>query len=526
MPAPLLDFCLHPLKTTFRRLLIILTLTLTLGAAASYWTAHEQDRIMRKDLLIQAHLVAHGIDVERIRRLSGTEDDLFSPDYQRIKDQLALVRSATPRCRFIYLLGQGDDGTLFFFLDSESPTSKDYSPPGQTYVEASEACRRIFTTGEEVVEGPVTDRWGTWVSAFTPLKDARSGKVLAVLGLDVASVEWKKMIALRCAVPIASTIVLALIFTVFFIIYDRSEREKKLIAASKAAIEASERNYRSVVDNIQDVFFRVDREGRLTMMSPSGAKILGFESVGDLLGKTADIIWVKPELRADMVAALHRAGQIRDWEFEARRKDNTTLIMAATLHCIRDERGNPAGYEGILRDITERKRLEAELIQTAITDPLTGVYNRRHFHTILEMETGRVGRYATALSLIMFDIDHFKTINDTFGHEAGDMVLKGISALVRHRIRRADVLCRWGGEEFLVLCPSTTLDEAVILAQSLLDKMRSSPFPEIGRPVTASFGVTDYHSDEAIDDLLKRVDNLVYKAKNEGRNCVRSAHAL
>lgn len=645
------NFLLPPLKSTFRRLVVILALTLALGAVVSYWTAHERDKIMRKNLLVQAHLVANGIDLQRVLRLTGKEDDFFSPDYQRIKEQLTLIRSATPRCRFIYLLGQREDRTVFFLLDSEPEDSEDYSPPGQTFEEASEACRRVLATGEEVVEGPIADRWGTWVSALTPLQDPRSGKVLAVLGMDIASHEWKKMIAIHCVVPLTITIVLALIFTVFFIVYSRSEREKKLIAASKAAIEGSEQKYHSVVDKIQDVFYRVDGQGKISMMSPSGVRLLGYASVEEVLGSHADTLWAKPELRADMVFALERSGEIRDWEFEARRKNNTTLMMAATVHLLRDEQGNSAGYEGIIRDIseqkraamalqeselkyrglfestsdaimmvdrngffdcntatlkmfqcaslkefvskhpadispptqpdgesslaaadrhmqraqeegsdffewmhqrrdgnafpaevllsrfewagrevlqalvrdiTERKRMEAELVQTAITDPLTGVYNRRHFQAILEMEIGRVTRYAGALSLIMFDIDHFKTVNDTFGHEAGDQVLRGVAALVQHRIRRADVLCRWGGEEFLVLCPNTTIEEAVVLAEALLEIMRGSPFPSVGT-VTASFGVTDYHVNDQIDDFLKRVDDLVYAAKNEERDCVRSS---
>jgi diguanylate cyclase (GGDEF)-like protein/PAS domain S-box-containing protein len=651
MKVPLFDHPLPTLKSPRQRLLLTIALILAFGAAASYWTARAQDKIMRKDLLVQAHLVAKGIDLQRLRRLTGTEDDFFSPDYQRMKEQLTLVRSATPHCRFIYLLGQREDQSVFFFLDSEPLDSEDYSPPGQLFQEASEACRRLFATGDEVVEGPIADRWGIWVSALTPLTDPRSGKVLAVLGLDIASHDWEKLIALHCVVPITITCVLAFIFTLFFILYGRSEREKALLAASKAAIEASERKYHSVVDNIQDVFYRVDGKGKIIMMSPSGGRLLGYASVEELLGHHADILWAKPELRASMVSALERSGAIRDWEFEARRKDDTPLMMAATIHQVKDEQGNPAGYEGIIRDITEqrgaakalqeselkyrglfestpdaimmvdsngffdcnnatlkmfhcsspqefilkhpgqlspptqpngesslaganrhmeiarqegsdffewihqradgstfpsevllsrvefgsqeilqalvrditeRKRLEAELIQTSITDPLTGVYNRRHFQSILEMETGRVKRYAGVLSLIMFDVDDFKLVNDRFGHEAGDQVLKSLAALVQHRIRRAYVLCRWGGEEFQILCPNTTIEEAVVLAEALLEIMRGSPFPPVG-PVSASFGVTDYHVNDQIDDFLRRVDDLVYVAKNAGRNCVRSS---
>lgn len=645
------DFHTQKLKLSRCGLLVSLTLVLAFGAAASYWTARIQDKNMREELLIQARMVGRAISAEQVVRLTGTEADLSSENYLYLKGQLTLARSGNPRCRFLYLLGQRQDGRVFIFVDSEPSDSKDCSPPGQIYEEVAESCYQVFATGREVVEGPYFDRWGSWVSAWTPLSDPGTGKLMAVFGMDVDSDSWKHLIALHSAVPVSITAMVAAFIVISFVLHWRSEREKTLMASSKATIEASERKYHSVVDNIQDIFYRVDSEGTITMMSPSGVRILGYASVEKLLGRRADIIWARPELRADMVTALQHAGEIRDWEIEARREDNTTLILAATVHLVRDDQGNLAGYEGIMRDITEqkraakalqdselkyralfestpdaimmvdrngffdcntatlrmfqcsslqefvskhpadlsppsqpngedslatanrhmekayaagsdffewmhqradgstfpsevllsrfewagrevlqglvrditeRKRLEAELIQTAITDPLTAVYNRRHFQTILEMEIDRVKRYASALSLIMFDIDHFKTVNDTFGHEAGDEVLKGVVALVQHRIRRADVLCRWGGEEFQILCPNTTIEEAVVLAQALLEMLRSAPFPLVGT-VTASFGITDYRANEPVDDLLKRVDNLVYEAKKEGRNCVRSS---
>ena len=144
------------------------------GVIFSWWMTLRADREMRADLLAQTRLVAQAINVEHIQSLTGTEADLVSPHYQRIKEQLAAMRSANPQCRFAYLLGRKADGTLFFFVDSEPADSKDVSPPGQVYSEATEAERRVFATRTEAAEGPVADRWGKWVSALVPILDPQT----------------------------------------------------------------------------------------------------------------------------------------------------------------------------------------------------------------------------------------------------------------------------------------------------------------------------------------------------------------
>jgi len=158
----------------------IFLLLLILGVLFSWWMAARTDREMRAGLLVQARLVAQAVNIERVTALTGTKADLESPDYRQIKNQLATIRSANPQSRFIYLLGRKADGTVFFFLDSEPDNSKDYSPPGEIYADIPASYRRVFDTKEEVVEGPVTDRWGTWVSALVPINNtatASSGLV-------------------------------------------------------------------------------------------------------------------------------------------------------------------------------------------------------------------------------------------------------------------------------------------------------------------------------------------------------------
>ncbi len=132
------------------------------------------DRILRADLVEQARLIAQTLDVERIHTLSGSEADLTNTNYLRLKEQLAIVRAASPQCRFVYLLGRKPDDTLFFFVDSEPAGSADCSPPGQTYTEAPPSLRRVISTRTAGCVGPETDRWGTWISALVPIIDPQT----------------------------------------------------------------------------------------------------------------------------------------------------------------------------------------------------------------------------------------------------------------------------------------------------------------------------------------------------------------
>lgn len=156
------------------RLPVAVTLLLLVGALLSWWSVSRSDSEMRRDLLRQTQLVAQAVNVERIKALSGTRADLTKPAYQRIKEQFSAVRTLNPQCRFANLVGRSADGAIFFFLDSEPPGSRDYSPPGQIYAEAPHGYRQAFTTRTPIVEGPYTDRWGTWVSAMVPIHDPQT----------------------------------------------------------------------------------------------------------------------------------------------------------------------------------------------------------------------------------------------------------------------------------------------------------------------------------------------------------------
>lgn len=181
-------------------------------------------------------------------------------------------------------------------------------------------------------------------------------------------------------------------------------------------------------------------------------------------------------------------------------------------------------WHGYLTDITGSKLVEQELRELTVTDVLTGIYNRRFFQDRLETELARARRKEGNLAVIMLDIDHFKSINDRFGHDAGDRVLKNVCQRIGQRLRRADMFCRLGGEEFIVLCPDTSAEQAEALAEVLRQALREEPVAGVGQ-VTASFGVAAWRFGESSDDLLRRADAGVYRAKQEGRDQVRGEPA-
>ncbi len=184
-------------------------LILTVGLLLTWWMVQGADGELRNNLLRETQLVAEAVHFEGIMTLTGSEADLENPCYLRLKKQLAYIKQANDKCRFIYLIGRKNDSTLFFLIDNESPDTEDYSPPGQTYEEATEACQNIFDTKKGIVEGPENDRWGTWISALVPLQHPHTGELIAVLGMDIAVNTWKWDIT-RAALP-AILLTLALV---------------------------------------------------------------------------------------------------------------------------------------------------------------------------------------------------------------------------------------------------------------------------------------------------------------------------
>lgn len=172
-------------------------------------------------------------------------------------------------------------------------------------------------------------------------------------------------------------------------------------------------------------------------------------------------------------------------------------------------------------DITKIKKEKEELKKQTTIDVLTGVFNRKKLLDEFDASIQLSKRYKRPLSIIMFDVDFFKDINDSYGHGVGDKVLKEITSIVAEHIREPDFLIRWGGDEFMILIPESDLEEATQLARKLCLLIRKFHFSEVGE-VTGSFGVVQLQESDDQDKFIKRADKALYKAKKNGRNRVES----
>jgi len=205
------------------------------------------------------------------------------------------------------------------------------------------------------------------------------------------------------------------------------------------------------------------------------------------------------------------------------RKNGQRIPVEERITPLLEEGGQVVGAIEILRDISSQVALEQahrQVLQVSRKDTLTGLYNRSTIRELLQAEIERSRRYHQPLSLIMADVDLFKRINDTYGHDAGDKVLAKIGAILFHNLRKPDAVGRWGGDEFVVFAPGNNASSAFQLAERIRQILHEIPNGEFPSPVTMSFGVAELHENQGYDPLIYQADMALYEAKRQGRDRV------
>ena len=242
-------------------------------------------------------------------------------------------------------------------VDGRPADDPGHAEPGTLYKQPLRALHEVFATGRDLVVGPYTDEWGTFVSAFVPIRSVANREVVGVLGLDVNASQWTQSIAFARLAPIMVTLLLAIIIVGFYITQARLRLEAGL------TLFESEKDYRTVLDTMQDGFYRADENGDLLMVSPSCARIFGFLTTAQAVGRNlARELYQQPDDRVVFLAALEAGGgEVADYEMTLRRVDGRPVCVSTNSHYYRDATGAVRGVEGVLRDITERKRAEEEL---------------------------------------------------------------------------------------------------------------------------------------------------------------------
>lgn len=305
------------------------------------------------------------------------------------------------------------------------------------------------------------------------------------------------------------------------------EMIEKYVTVTRTLRE-SENRYRSVFAALGEGLVVQRKDGIIVAANKSAEKVLGL-SEDELYGRTS----IDPRWRAVHEDGTHFPGEehpamltLTDGKpryevIMGVHKPNGELawISINTQPMFQEEEQQPSAVVATFTDITLRIQWEKELRRVSVTDHLTQIFNRVKGTESLCVEIERAQRYEDPLSIVMFDIDHFKKVNDVHGHDVGDSVLVEVSKTIAKHLRSTDVFVRWGGEEFVIILPHTLIEDSLSLAERFRLEIESIKKEELPA-ITASFGVTAFIINDSSETIIKRADEALYKAKHDGRNRV------
>ena len=290
-------------------------------------------------------------------------------------------------------------------------------------------------------------------------------------------------------------------------------------------IRSAPERYAELVRNITAFgIYMLDREGKIQSWNQGAQNITGYTE-DEMFDQPYASLFGGDQAAQAAQKTLSFARQNRHCrdEHERRRKERGPFYADCTLDAVRSESGEIMGYVEVFHDITEQKEREQKLYRQATRDALTGIYNRGHFTELALQEVERARRFSEPLSVVMMDIDHFKKINDTYGHDVGDTAIIALARTADSFIRKIDFVGRLGGEEFAVILPRANKEPAYDMAQRLRLKIASLKLKggEIEFGYTISMGVASLRANtKDLAELLRNADAALYKAKREGRNRV------
>ena len=329
----------------------------------------------------------------------------------------------------------------------------------------------------------------------------------------------------------------AMIITFMFILWSSSLLLNKLLFEKHTMyhvaidtyteLQESEQRLKDITSSMGEGVLVVNKEGMLTFINPEGERILGW-SFREL---TQDEKEIYPKIHKEEENILENSlikrsvtedKTLHSDKVEFKRKNGKTFPVSMTAAPIHSKDASKEGVVVVFQDITVQKELENKLEKLALYDALTGLYNRGKFDEVLESELSRTNRYEGNLSLLIIDIDFFKKINDTHGHQNGDHALKYIANLILSSIRSSDYVARYGGEEFVVILPETDAQSAIELAERIRISIEQKALQTTqGKTIclTASIGIASRSSRQVSPKLLIEIaDKALYKAKKNGRN--------
>lgn len=457
----------------------LLAVLLVSGSIGTYFYVTALDHLLdsiKARLLNSAALLSRALDAEELLAIR-TAADSTRPEYQRVLRKLRDYGQSNNDIAFIYIMRRDAQGRIWFVVDSDS--TADQALPGQRYEAITPALWWGFSV-PSVDTDITTDEWGAFLSGFAPLKNGR-GEYL--VGLDMrANDVAAKLHKLRLTG--ISSLVLSLLLALLF---------SRLLAGY------FHKPLQLLIERCQDIARgRLETKLELRAYSP------------ELDGLVAAFNEMAARLRASR-SWLEQAQ--RDLQTSHDRLERRVAQRTADLAQLNQQ---------LQQEIEERKAVEAALREAARTDPLTGLLNRRAMLELLEYEDKRTQRQGTPFCIVLGDLDHFKQINDHYGHQAGDQVLREVAVRLRQQLRGQDTVARWGGEEFILLLPNTRLAGAVQVAEKLRVQVAALTITVSDQRLqtSLSLGVSECAAGGEVGDSIRRADLAMYEAKHAGRNRV------
>lgn len=291
------------------------------------------------------------------------------------------------------------------------------------------------------------------------------------------------------------------------------------------ALQEAERRYRSIFENAIEGVFQTTPDGTYIAVNPALARIYGYHSPEDLIVGLRDIrhqLYVEPERRSEFMRLMEQQGSVSNFESRVYRRDGDIIWISENARAVYDDGGTLVCYEGTVEAITERKLYEAEMRHHATHDALTGLPNRNMLHEHLQRAIQAARQKGGLTAVVFVDLDQFKFINDSLGHQVGDELLKTVAQRLQACLRDTDMVARQGGDEFVLVLQNQTGGElgiAEVMQRILAAVARPWQAGDREFQVTASIGVSRYPIDgKDVETLLKQADSAMYRAKEQGRN--------
>lgn len=525
------------------------------------------------------------IDGDRHALLASTAD-MDSPYFIELSDRLKAIAKIDPRISAIYTMVKTDKPDIMkFVVDASEPIDTDgdgkISESELPAKLGEEYDASAIPEMKKAFDGPIADealnrdRWGWWLSGYAPIHDSK-GRIVGIVGLDVSAetiregqARLRNIVFLICTVFIALGLVIA-----NFYAYRLTRPLRSMIYAA-GEIGKGNYNYRiskikrdeigflaqtmnSMAENIRRSFDKLSTLNRTanilaSMLDLEQALRISLNLVIEVSRSHKGIILLLDSFERYIDVAIGEGiGEVKlvgdEWRLGAANiprslngdRDapvGTWLELTGCTQCLPIfVKENKRGYFLLDPEIRDEEFLNtlmtqvsfaienARLFHEAITDSLTGLYLKRYFQIQLDTELKRARRHRRDVALLMLDIDHFKKVNDTYGHPRGDMVLKGVAELLKAIVREIDVVSRYGGEEIAIILPDTAGDQAEAIAERIRDKVAARRFDCDGMAlgVTVSIGVFSVAGGDAVcpEDIVKSADAALYQAKERGRNRV------